>query len=194
MDLLTACKKNRVREALELLSSGADPNRSSRLGESPLHWAAINSNVELVHALLAAGADPNASTKSKHAVGNGCGTATPLHFAASRGSIEVVELLLSNGADASATDATGSSVLTASIYSPNREILRRLVQAGADPNDGTLSIASRDADIEMVRELLQLGASPRAVGDGMHPLRMAQAFNRRDVMELLIAAGQDLTE
>jgi uncharacterized protein len=111
-----------------------------------------------------------------------------------RGSIEVVELLLSNGTDASATDAAGSSVLTASIYSPNREMLRRLVQAGADPNDGTLSIASRDADIEVVRELLQVGASPRAVGDGMPPLRMAQAFNRRDVMELLIAGGADLTE
>jgi ankyrin repeat protein len=189
MDLIAACKAGKSEEALRLLAEGADPNSGNRRGETPLHWAAINSDVKLVAALLAAGADPNGSTRSKHAVGSGAAKATPLHFAASRSSLEVVDCLLQAGADPRAVDSAGVSVLHSGVYSPDIRVLSKLIQGGADPNDGSLSLAVRDRDIEVVRELLRLGASPNGDGDGFSPLRMAYALNKSDVATLLLEAG-----
>lgn len=191
MELVTACKNKKKRvEALRLIAGGADPNMGNRLGETPLHWAVINSDTELVSALLTAGADPNARTKSKHAAGQGAGNATPLHFAASRTNLDVIDLLLQAGSDPRAVDATGFSVLQAAVYSPESAILGRLVEAGADPNDGSLSLAVRDRGLEVVVELLRLGASPDGSGENYYsPLRMAKAFNKTETARVLLAAG-----
>ena len=189
MDLIAACKAGKSGEALRLLAEGADPNKSNRRGETPLHWAAIKSDVKLVVALLAAGANPNGMTRSKHAIGNGAAKATPLHFAASRSSLEVIDCLLESGADPRAVDSAGGSVLHSAVYSAEIRVLRKLIHVGADPNDGSLSLAVRDRDIEVVRELLSLGASPNGVGEGFSPLRMAYAFNKSDVAALLLEAG-----
>ena len=189
MDLIAACKKKKTQEALQLLGAGANPNEVNRLGESPLHWAVINSDAKLVIALLEAGANPNGRTKSKKAVGQGAGKATPLHFAASRENVEILDCLLQAGADPRAVDATGFSVLHAAVHSPEVAMLRKLVEAGADPNDGSLAFAARDGSLEAVLELLSLGASPHGDGEDFPPLRMAYACNKPEVAKVLIAAG-----
>jgi ankyrin len=189
VNLLAACKQKKTLEALQLLAAGANPNIASKAGETPLHWAVINSDAKLVRALLEAGANPNVSTQSKKAVGRGAGKATPLHFAASRANIEIVDRLLEAGADPRVIDATGFSVLHAAVYSPELAVLRKLVEAGADPNDGSLALAVRDGSLDAVCELLSVGASPHGNGGDFPPLRMAYACNKTEVAKVLIAAG-----
>ena len=70
----------------ELLWKGADPNQADNAGETPLHCATYNGDVNLVRELLAGGADP---TKSSN---NGL---TPLQAAEQRGHDECALLLRS---------------------------------------------------------------------------------------------------
>ena len=82
----------------KLLARGADVNLQDNDGDTALHGAAENGNVEIMRLLLDKGANPN--TKNK--VGG-----TPLMWAAVRGNHDAAELLLNRGADASLKDIDG---------------------------------------------------------------------------------------
>jgi len=66
-----------------------------QLGNTALHYAALNGHMELCKVLIRAGVTRDAHTKVNR---------TPLHLAAQEGHLPVVELLLSSGADVHATD------------------------------------------------------------------------------------------
>jgi uncharacterized protein len=53
-------RRNPVEIVAVLHDAGVDPDAAKDSGETPLHWAASNDDVELVDALLNAGADVNA--------------------------------------------------------------------------------------------------------------------------------------
>lgn len=78
-----------VRTARYLLTQGADPNKASSNGFSPLHTAAESGHSEAVEVLLKNGAHIDAEAF--------CGT--PLHCAATKDRAEVMEILLSYDAD-----------------------------------------------------------------------------------------------
>ncbi|XP_004714063.1 transient receptor potential cation channel subfamily V member 5 [Echinops telfairi] len=93
-------------------------------GQTALHIAIVNQNVNLVRALLAHGASVSARAT---------GTAFcrsprnliyfgehPLSFAACVGSEEIVRLLIENGADLRAQDALGNTVLHILTLQPNK--------------------------------------------------------------------------
>lgn len=58
--LHTVCQRGLVDAAKRLIAAGADVNRRTTLGTTPLHFAAGKDHVELVQLLLSAGADPKA--------------------------------------------------------------------------------------------------------------------------------------
>lgn len=73
-----------------LIAAGADVNRKSAAGETPLCYAVRGGNIATVEFLLKHDADPNLREKSGM---------TPLMLAASWGRPSVTRLLLDNGAD-----------------------------------------------------------------------------------------------
>ena len=66
-----------------------------QLGQTALHYAALNGHVEMCAVLLRAGVMRDALTKVNR---------TPLHLACQHGHLSVVQLLIANGADLHAAD------------------------------------------------------------------------------------------
>lgn len=80
--------------ALALVAAGADVNAADRFGTMPLHFAAMDGQLEMLRALIEHGADVNATDASGK---------TPMHFAVAdageQGAPEMVDSLLRGGAD-----------------------------------------------------------------------------------------------
>ncbi len=107
-----------------------------------------------VKRLLERGADPNAANPAG---------ATPLMWAIP--DLEKVKLLIAGGADVNARSSNlgRTPFLIAASYPGTAPLLRFLLSKGADPKararngDHALSLAARDADVEVVRFLVELG-------------------------------------
>jgi len=84
------------------------------LGNSALHYAAVNGHAEICEVLLRAGVSRDARTKVNR---------TPLHLAAQHGHLPVVMLLIDIGVDVHATDMVSQETRYSSSQhaSPLRE-------------------------------------------------------------------------
>ena len=122
--LFKAVIDGRVDDAARLIELGADVNQSIQPHASLLSIAVSSRNVDMIQLLLAQGADVNAQ-----------GPAGPaLMSATAAGTEELVQLLLSAGAKADLTDDRGETPLAVAASQNNAKIVRRLLEAGADPN------------------------------------------------------------
>jgi uncharacterized protein len=161
--LADAAMRRDVEAVKTLLARKADVNQPQGDGSTALHWAAYNSQPDMVRLLLAAGANVGAKSRlggltplmmaakagdatvvkllvearSDVATPNGNGT-TPLMFAAASGSAEAVRLLLDSGADANAADATnGQTALMFAAAQGRLEAVQALLARKAHPNVAT---------------------------------------------------------
>lgn len=107
-----------------LLELKADPNATNRAGVTALLRAAADP--EKVALLLAHGANPNVRSSLGH---------TPLMLAArSPRATESVRLLLEHKADVNARSLFGATALMAACAAANLDVVRALVEAGAEVN------------------------------------------------------------
>ncbi|XP_060012482.1 transient receptor potential cation channel subfamily V member 6 isoform X2 [Lagenorhynchus albirostris] len=120
--LLTAAKENDIQALVKLLKYEACDVHQK--GQTALHMAIMNQNVNLVKALLAHGASVSA-----RAVGSAFCLSPhnllyfgehPLSFAACMGSEETVRLLIEHGADIRAQDSLGNTVLHILVLQPSK--------------------------------------------------------------------------
>jgi hypothetical protein len=114
-------------------------------GEGPIFWGCFYGPLSLVERLVSMGADPHATARNSiliwferggmQYIPQGC---TTLMMAAAGGQTDVVRYLLDLGVPADARALEGHSALfMAARGLGNGEIVRVLVQAGADPNQGS---------------------------------------------------------
>ena len=169
--LMYAARNSQNPEVLRILiEAGAQVNRQNERGETPLLLAAGSSNFGLGSApklelLLEFGADVSA----KNQVGM-----TALMMAARENGVAEIEALLGAGAEVSATDQFGrTSLMHAAMLGSEPLVVRRLVEAGADPNARTvygetpltLAARSRNATPAVVGALLDLTEEVGATDD-----------------------------
>jgi ankyrin repeat protein len=199
-DLTTAAVVgDHERVAVELeRDPGAAGRPDRRRGWPPLAYAcrSVWHHVGAVHALglaevvrrlLAAGADPD---------DGGAGAGDLLTHVAGHRQRECLRLLLEAGAT-----IPGSGALAAAITADDLRAVHLLLDAGADPGDGTPpplphAIAA-GAGLPVIEALLDAGADPDAPGrDGRSPMRLAVRRGRPEVVRSLLhhAAHDDATD
>ena len=141
-------------------------------GLTPLYWATVNGQTEVVKLLLDNNADVNASCSDDGV--------TPLHIAGCNGHTEVLKLLLENNADVNArrTD-NGATPLHIAAFEGHAEVVKLLLDSNADvnascTNDGAtpLYIAAQQGHTVVVKLLLENNADVNAcrTDDGTTPL------------------------
>ncbi len=185
-----------------LIETGADVNAAEGFGgNTPLHEAVEQGNGEIVKILVAAGADVNAE---------GSMSRTPLSLAAEKGATEIMRILLRPGLDAgtsadgedkeaASTPSIGSGALFTAIENDDVEMVRLLVEAGADVNaaegfggNSPLHEAVEKGDAEMVKILVAAGADVEAEGFmSRTPLSLAAEEGAAEIMLILLGPGPE---
>ena len=130
-----------------LLDAGADPNASTRSGETPLLVAAFSGNTKMVSLLLARGAKVDSRNSGELLIA-----------AASRGSVDLVKLFTGLGADVNSVDTRGESALYHAVQADGRmdgaAALEFLLGAGAVVDLKSIHEAISRRDEKALRLLL----------------------------------------
>ena len=156
--LLFASWAGHTEIAKVLLEAGAEPDRGSLNGKTPLAAAAGKGHSGIIELLLEAGADPNASTGS---------AGPPLGFAVHGGDKESIKLLIEAGSDPNCriTDQD-YTLLSYTAVEDEPQLTEILLEAGADPDlvdsDGLTALAytALSGATGVARKLLEAGADP----------------------------------
>lgn len=193
------------------LEQGTDVDMKDTRNQTALHYAAREGYKEIVELLLEHGADVNSGARYNR---------TAAEFAMNRGHTEIVELLISKGADISPLHLAiylkdeakaksliergadvnkrtpyGTTSLDRAVNAGLRDIVRLLVDKGADINAKDnwywtplhSAIYSSKGIVEL---LIAQGANLNAKdGDGRTPLWYAEKEGRTEIVELLKKQG-----
>jgi len=107
-----------------LISRGADVNKATLTGSTPLRGASYSGHVEIMQYLLENGANINS--------GN-CMGQSPLTIAAMKGDMAALGFLLDNGADFNQASINGYTVMHQSAFRGKEGVVRCLLSAGMSP-------------------------------------------------------------
>ncbi len=148
-----ATKDGREEVARALIDAGADTNFEDFASNGPPLFYALKrrQSPSLVQALLDGDANPNYA---------GSAFKSSLELAVEGGDANVVKILIHAGANPNAT-AIYSAPLNTAVRCQREDLFDLLLKAGAELNEtDSLCAASKNEDLEMVRRLLELGADP----------------------------------
>ncbi len=152
-----------------LLDGGADPNRVDAGGGLPLLRAAYAGHRAVVELLLDRGAKVDGSLPKDTqdiASGQTFSRGATVLFAAIYGKrMAVMELLLQRGVDVNVTAPYGATPLLEAIKRGWEDGALRLLEAGADPEPGTLHMACQTLP-SAIQRLLAAGADPNLARKG----------------------------
>ncbi len=143
--LMLVARLGNVPAAERLIEYGAHVNAKERLrGQTALHWAAAESQPDMVRLLLRHHADPNARSllnldrrqvsSEPRIQWQPPGGLTPLLYAARQGCLECVEDLARSGADLNLSDPDGITPLLIATENFHFDVAAYLLKKGADPN------------------------------------------------------------
>lgn len=183
--LIAAIEGGSLQAVEILLQAGAKVDQPDRIRRTPLEVASSWKRTEITALLLGAGAAPAPAA---------------LASAALNGDLEQVRMLLARGADPNAGEGYVLAEAARGCHrNDNTEVIRALVEAGADPrvrdNLGytPLHRAAGMCEPEIVELLIRRGADPDARdANGFTPLIGAAGSGRIENVRLLVAAGADV--
>lgn len=221
--LISAASAGHVGCVESLVAAGADVDSTSHLGATALHAAVEGDHWKCARVLVDAGASLDRAdwrrwTPAHYAVdrdsrlalgvllGAGCAVnsvdaegRTPLLQAVERGRLHCVKLLAAPcyGAHLALSSHVGRTPLATAVTSMDREMVRALLLAGADPGevdsegDSLLHRAvDEHDDAGCLLELLEAGADVLATNtEGLTPFGLAETMARDDAAPLLLAFG-----
>ncbi|CAH0045316.1 unnamed protein product [Clonostachys solani] len=174
--------------AQQLIKHGANVNARSKRHVSALYQAIAMGFGHIVEQLLDLGADPN--------VAGDRGTA--LHEAVKGGHEGMIQQLIDHGADIdSHSEALKGTPLCAAVYADRGEIVRLLLQNGANVNGTDLNYgfalhtAVRNSQWAILQQLLDQSADVNVTGydDDRTALQVAVYHGRQDVALQLLQHG-----
>ncbi len=219
--LLLAVQLGWARLLARLLAMGADPEASSRTGQSALATAAQRADLDCLKALLRAGASPHRrGPDGQCPLGQAMHAGDPdllrwldwprwphpgralrdadLIAAAVAGDAVACGCLLELGLDAGVRDARGCSALLRAAGSGHAEVVAVLLKAGLDPaiaaDSGmtALTAAISQGHAAAVELLLAGGAHVEQTLPGaLRPLMLAAALGQSRCVHLLLAHGAE---
>lgn len=169
-----------------LLNAGAELDRISREGSTPLLEACASGNSAAVAALIAAGAKLSVTDRN---------TQPPLLVAAHAGHADVIRVLLRAGVDVNAIDLWhGLAALHVAARNGQLEVARALLEGGANVNQtskhGTpLVLAANFSHTDIAQLLITSGAAINDAVDGRTPLHRACRKGCLPMVKLLVQAG-----
>jgi ankyrin repeat protein len=191
-----------VRVAQLLLERGAHVNAQRNDSSTPLHLASYNGKPEIVHLLLDWGADANAESDIEE---------TPLHsvscgdYESQEAGLRVAELLLEHEADVSARRRDHSTPLHVASYYGNIEIVRLLLDNGANADAKSVIEESplhkvscgeyelQEAGARVAQLLLEHGADVNAkCHDRSTPLHLAALNGKLEIARSLLDWSADV--
>jgi ankyrin repeat protein len=164
--LMRAADRGQLEEVRSLLKAGADVNEKDAIGLTALILAAGADHVDVVQALLAAGADPNAAGGVAH--GGFFSVLTVAMNRQNKNRLEMIDKLIAGGAKLNPPNQFPESPLFVAVREHDMEILKALLNRGADVNwensvgatSLVVAISMQQADVEIVRLLIKVGANP----------------------------------
>ncbi len=142
--LMIVARTNKLEAAALLIEAGADVNRAETWrGQTPLMWAAAQSQPGMIGLLMANGAEPDVrssvnnfrqvSAESRRMY-RPTGGLTPLLFAAREGCAACVEALLDGGANPDFADPKNVTALVMALDNAHMDAARVLIGFGANVN------------------------------------------------------------
>lgn len=186
--LMAAARSGNMETVQALLDAGADVNATEPLEhQTALMWAVAEGHLDIASRLLDEGADPNMQarvselTERKNA-DFPSGGFTPLHWAARNGDDAMINLLLEHGADLNAKNGDSSTPMMLAIVNDRFDVAERLLQRGADANDGSLYFIT-----EMRDATTDWRARDGTVFRADHPNKLSAL----DLTRILLEAGAD---
>ncbi len=149
--------------ARALLEAGADPNDAYyQFDETPLHMAAFHGDADTVRVLLEFGAQADAQLygyEKRYDADDG--EETPLDIAVERGHLDAVRALLQAGANFQSRNSKGYTPLLRALHGGHIDIACEIARHGAALHGVPVLLeAVRLRDAELLRRLLELGADP----------------------------------
>ena len=178
-DLLCDALANKQTEVAKLLlTKGSKVNsRNGRPTGTPLHYAVINGDIEIVEMLLNRSANINAA--NQYGI-------TPLYNAVRSKKMEIIELLLKKGAFVNARNGCSFTPLHLAVEKGSKEIVKLLLKHGASVNSACNS-AFREG------HTLWLGVKETCTyWEGYTPLWLAVGKGHEEVVKLLLESGANV--
>ena len=190
--LIIAAHNGHLSPVKILLGYGADIEARGTLkigdevaeGCTPLWAAAVTGHLDVVRLLIERNADVDGRTSTG---------STPLRAAAVKGHLDVVRCLVESGADVNTRNYTdGSTPLITASYWGQLSVVTYLIDKGAfvdlQAKDGNTALhdAAQRGHLEIVSQLLALGASQLPNNQGLTPLLCACNQCSIEIVEYLI--------
>ncbi|XP_076680771.1 uncharacterized protein LOC143375485 [Andrena cerasifolii] len=191
--LRDALENRHTKVAKLLLIKGCKVNsKNNNISHTPLHFAVINGDIEIIQMLLSRGAKINAISPYGD---------TPLHDAVLSNKIEIIKLLINQGADVNAGDNKDMTPLHVAIENDSEEIVELLLRRSANIHPegqyGTpLHLAVERGYLQIVDHLIKYGACVNSTGTSVYsedtPLQLAARREHNEVVKLLLERGANV--
>ena len=176
-----------------LIDAGADVDQTVN-GMSALIATVMSNKPAMTKVLIAAGANPNIQSMPQKF--------NAIHLAVGHGRLEVLKELLKSDVDLELEAEQGFTALSGAAAKENKDIVRLLLGAGANPNHfdaenfNAMHFAAMSNDISLVDLLIKHGGDINAQkNNGPTPLSSAASTKKNTQMiEALIARKADVSQ